>query len=101
MPSSEKWRIGNLLSDHGCCMPAALQILNAWLLADEAPLAPPSGIQAEWWHWGAFALFVAVMLALDLGVFHRHSRKPTLRESAFWTLFWSALALAFDGLVWH
>ncbi len=82
-------------------MLAALQILNISLLADEAPLAPPSGIHAEWWHWGAFALFVAVMLTLDLGVFHRHSRKPTLRESAFWTLFWSGLALAFNALVWH
>jgi tellurite resistance protein TerC len=73
----------------------------ALLLADEQPLAPPSGIHVQWWHWAAFGLFVAVMLALDLGVFHRHSRQPTLHESAFWTLFWSALALAFDGLVWH
>lgn len=82
-------------------MLAALQILNVSLLADGATLAPPSGIHAAWWHWAAFALFVAVMLGLDLGVFHRHSRKPTLRESAFWTLFWSGLALAFNALVWH
>ena len=82
-------------------MLAALQMLNTALLADEVPLAPPSGIHAEWWHWGAFALFVAVMLTLDLGVFHRHSRKPTLRKSAFWTVFWAGLALAFNGLVWH
>jgi tellurite resistance protein TerC len=78
---------------------AALESLIGLALAE--PAAPPSGIQAQWWHWGAFGVFVAAMLALDLGVFHRHSRKPTLRESAFWTLFWTALALAFNGLVWH
>ncbi len=51
-------------------------------------------------HWMAFAVFVTVMLTLDLTVFHKKSHEPSLRESAFWTLFWSALALAFNGLVW-
>jgi tellurite resistance protein TerC len=82
-------------------MSAVFPFPNVHFLAAEAPAGPPSGIHAEWWHWAAFGVFVAVMLALDLGVFHRHSRKPTLRESTFWTLFWSALALAFNGLVWH
>jgi tellurite resistance protein TerC len=70
-------------------------------VAQQGITAPASGIQAQWWHWAAFGVFVAAMLALDLGVFHRHSRKPTLRESTFWTLFWTVLALAFNGLVWH
>jgi tellurite resistance protein TerC len=82
-------------------MYAALPIPMGHLLADQMAAAPPSGIQAEWWHWVAFGVFVAVMLALDLGVFHRHSREPTLKESAFWTVVWTALALAFNGLVWH
>jgi tellurite resistance protein TerC len=51
-------------------------------------------------HWLAFAAFVTVMLVLDLTVFHKKSHEPSLRESAFWTAFWSALALAFNGLVW-
>jgi len=51
-------------------------------------------------HWIAFAIFVTVMLVLDLTVFHKKSHEPSLRESAFWTIFWSALALAFNGLVW-
>jgi tellurite resistance protein TerC len=50
-------------------------------------------------HWLAFAAFVTVMLVLDLMVFHKKAHEPTLRESAFWTCFWSALALAFNGLV--
>jgi tellurite resistance protein TerC len=82
-------------------MHAALHIPICYLLAAQTPAAPPSGIQALWWHWAAFGVFVAVMLALDLGVFHRHSREPTLKESAFWTAVWAALALAFNALVWH
>ena len=52
------------------------------------------------WHWIAFVAFVAAMLILDLGVFHRHSRETTLREAAVWTLIWCALALGFNGIVW-
>ncbi len=53
------------------------------------------------WHWFAFAAFVAVMLTLDLTVFHRQSHEPGLRESAFWTIFWCSLAGAFNLLVWY
>ncbi|MEX2188764.1 MAG: TerC family protein [Pirellulales bacterium] len=52
------------------------------------------------WHWVAFGVFVAVMLTLDLAVFHRKSHEPTLRESALWTVFWCLLAIAFNGLIW-
>jgi tellurite resistance protein TerC len=45
-------------------------------------------------------MLVAVLLALDLLVFHRHDRAPSLRESAGWTVFWCGLAVAFNGLVW-
>jgi len=51
-------------------------------------------------HWLAFAAFVVVMLALDLTVFHKHAKEPSLRESAFWTLFWAALAFTFNAIVW-
>jgi len=68
------------------------------LLADSAAAAASDTIQMS--HWIAFAVFVTVMLVLDLTVFHKQSHEPSLRESAFWTLFWSALALAFNGLVW-
>ncbi len=74
------------------------------LLAAADPLvtaSKESGIQPELWHWIAFGAFVLVMLVLDLTVFHRKSHEPTLKESAFWTLFWAALALGFNGLVWH
>ena len=52
------------------------------------------------WHWVAFVAFVAVLLALDLLVFHRRDHAPSLAESAGWTIFWFALALAFNGFIW-
>ena len=52
------------------------------------------------WPWVGFGSLVAALLALDLFVFHRRDRTPTLRESALWTLFWCALALVFNALIW-
>ena len=45
------------------------------------------------WDWLAFGAFVIVLLVLDLVVFHRDSREPTLRESAVWTVVWCLIAL--------
>ena len=46
--------------------------------------------------WALFVLFVLVLLALDLGVFHRRSRVLGVREALLWTGFWVFLALLFD-----
>ncbi len=51
-------------------------------------------------HWIVFALVVGLLLALDLGVFHRKPHAISFREAAGWSSFWIALALAFNGLVW-
>lgn len=53
------------------------------------------------WLWLGFNLFVLAMLALDLGVFHRHAHAVTLKESLTWTAVWIALALLFNLGVWH
>jgi tellurite resistance protein TerC len=53
------------------------------------------------WQWVVFAGLVAVLLALDLLVFHRHDRVPKLRESVGWTLFWISTGLAFNAVVWR
>ncbi len=50
--------------------------------------------------WAAFIAFVLVMLALDLGVFHRKAHVVTFKEAAGWSAFWIALALLFNGIVW-
>jgi tellurite resistance protein TerC len=67
-------------------------------IAAQNPAA--AGTDVQLWHWLAFGVFVVVLLVLDLAVFHRRSREPSLRESAGWTLAWCALALGFNGLVW-
>lgn len=52
------------------------------------------------WHWLGFTALIVVLLVLDLCVFHRHDHKPSLRESAWWTVFWIVLALVFNAGVW-
>jgi tellurite resistance protein TerC len=53
------------------------------------------------WLWIGFNLFVLAMLALDLGVFHRHAHVVTFKESIAWTTIWVALALLFNAGIWH
>jgi tellurite resistance protein TerC len=43
---------------------------------------------------------VFLVLALDLGVFHRRSHRVSVREAGIWTLVWITLSLAFNGLIW-
>jgi len=50
--------------------------------------------------WVAFLLFIFGMVALDLGVFHRQLKAPTVRDAVVWTLVWIGLALAFNGFVY-
>lgn len=56
---------------------------------------------ANLWLWIGFNAFVLLMLALDLGVFHRKSHVVTFRESVAWSIVWVALALLFNLGVWH
>ncbi len=51
-------------------------------------------------HWALFGIIVAVLLALDLGVFHRKAHVLSFKEAAGWSVFWIALALAFNAFVW-
>jgi tellurite resistance protein TerC len=48
-----------------------------------------------------FHAFVFLMLALDLGVFHRRIHAPTVREAATWSAVWIGLALIFNGLIFQ
>lgn len=53
------------------------------------------------WLWVGFNVFVLVMLALDLGVFHRKAHVVSLKESLTWTAVWIGLALLFNAWIWH
>jgi tellurite resistance protein TerC len=50
--------------------------------------------------WAAFLLFVGVMLAVDLGVFHRKPHEVSLKEAGVWSAVWVGLSCLFAALVW-
>lgn len=52
------------------------------------------------WAWLSFLGLVTVMLALDLGVFHRKAHVVKAREAGIWTMVWIALSLVFAGVVY-
>lgn len=58
-------------------------------------------LMSDWGAIGLFTVFVVIMLALDLGVFHRGHRPVRVREALFWTGFWIALALLFNLGVYY
>lgn len=53
-------------------------------------------IAEYWWFYAAFLAFVFLLLALDLGVFHRKAHAVSIKEAAIWSVVWIALALAFN-----
>lgn len=53
------------------------------------------------WLWIGFNVFVLVMLALDLGVFHRKNHVVGLKESITWTAVWVAMAMLFNWGIAH
>ena len=46
--------------------------------------------------WIGFIAFVLLMLALDLGVFHRKAHVVGVREALAWSAVWIALGLSFS-----
>ena len=52
-----------------------------------------AGIPLIYWFW--FCGFVAVALAIDLGVLHRHGRATSFREAVGWTIAWAVSAVLF------
>jgi len=54
-----------------------------------------------WWFYASFAGFVLLILAVDLGIFHRRAHAVSFREAAIWSAVWVALALAFSFLLYQ
>ncbi len=52
------------------------------------------------WFWIGFHIFIFIMLALDLGVFHKKSHKVPVKEALTWSLVWISLAMAFNLLIY-
>lgn len=53
------------------------------------------------WFWVFFNLFVLIMLALDLGVFHKKLHVVTVKEAMTWSGIWIFLALCFNGFIYY
>ncbi len=51
--------------------------------------------------WGGFIAFVLLMLALDLGVFHRKEHAVKWREAVTWSVIWISISLLFNLGVWY
>lgn len=54
-----------------------------------------------WWFYAGFTLFIMVLLAMDLGVFHRKAHEVSFKEAATWSLVWVSLALLFNVFAYH
>lgn len=52
------------------------------------------------WLWVGFLLFVAAVLAFDLGVLNRKAHRISTREALKWTAMYVSLSLTFSGLVY-
>src|SRR3989338_1526765 len=52
------------------------------------------------WFWVTFNLFILLMLALDLGLFHRKAHEVRVKEALIGSAVWITLALAFNGVVY-
>lgn len=53
------------------------------------------------WFWVIFNAFVLLMLALDLGVFHKKLHIVSVKEALVWSGIWISLALCFNGFVYY
>ena len=51
--------------------------------------------------WIGFIVFLLAMLAVDLGVFHRHSHVVAVKEAIKWSLVWISIGLAFNAGIYY
>ncbi len=50
--------------------------------------------------WVIFLFFIFLIIAFDLGVFHREIKAPSVRDALLWTSVWIGLSLAFNVVVY-
>ena len=54
------------------------------------------------WLWIGFAVFIVLMLSLDLGLLNRKAHTIKYREAVTWSVIWITLAMGFAALVfWY
>lgn len=50
--------------------------------------------------WVGFNIFVLILLAVDLGLFHRHLHVIKIKEALGWSVLWILLALLFNAVIY-
>src|SRR5688572_5416526 len=53
------------------------------------------------WFWVGFNAVMLLLLAVDLGIFHRKAHVVSVREAAAWTGVWLVLSLTFCAWIWQ
>lgn len=70
-------------------------------VASGATAIPGGDITVPVWAWAAFVGLIALLLLLDLKVFHRHAHAVGMREAAIFSAFWIAIGLIFTlAIAW-
>ncbi|MFH0909167.1 MAG: TerC family protein [bacterium] len=58
-------------------------------------------METSLWFWIAFNAAVLVILAVDLGVFHRKAHAVTMKEAGAWTAAFVSLSMLFAAIIWR
>ncbi|MEW6130098.1 MAG: TerC family protein [Acidobacteriota bacterium] len=53
-----------------------------------------------WWFYAVFTGFVALLLVLDLGVFHRKAHAVSFKEATTWSIAWVTMAMGFNFMLY-
>lgn len=58
------------------------------------------GRMGHLWFLLGFNAFILLLLAIDLGIFHRQAHEVSMREAAIWSAVWIGLSLCFNAGVY-
>lgn len=53
-----------------------------------------------WWLYLSFIFFIALVLLLDLGIFHKNAHVVSFKEAAAWSTIWVRIAVKFNLLIY-
>jgi tellurite resistance protein TerC len=63
-------------------------------------LSVAATLDTKLWAYAGFLALVVVLLALDLGVFHRKAHEVSMKEAVSWSVVWISVGLSFAAVVY-
>jgi tellurite resistance protein TerC len=70
------------------------------LASSSSDQVPGANLHVDAWMWPAFLGLIALLLLLDLFVFHREAHEISMREAAVTSTFWIILGVSFTFVIW-